>query len=99
MSMSINKAVKLLLQKYSAYGLSRKQAERVILQGVERGMTTKQSYDMARYFLSMKNDTEETFSVDDIVGMTGMSREDVLKRLTDGIDTMSDEELDKCFRV
>lgn len=98
-AMTTNKAAKLLAQKFGPYGLSKKAAERAIVEGVNRGMTAKQCYDIVRYTLSKKTGKEETFSVDDIVGMTGLSKEEVFKKLSDGIDTMSDEELAKSFMV
>jgi hypothetical protein len=95
--MTTDKASDLLAERYAEFGVTKRKAVSLILKGTERGMSVKQSYNFARYFLSKEFDTFEKFSIDDIVCMTGLSRAKVLEKFSDSIDEMSEDEIDRYF--
>lgn len=95
--MTTDKASDLLSERYAEFGVTKRKAVSLILKGTESGMSVNQSYNFARYFLSKEFDTFEKFSIDDIVCMTGLSRAKVLEKFSDGIDEMSEDEINRYF--
>ena len=95
--MTTDKASDLLAERYADFGITKRKATNLVLKGVEKGMTVAQGYNFARYFLSKEFGTFEKFSIDDIVCMTGLSRAKVLEKFSDGLDEMSEDEIDRYF--
>ena len=95
--MNTNVASNLLVKKFGEFGITKRKAEILLLKGEECGMTVKQRYNYVRYWLSRKFDTVEKFNIEDIMCMTGLSRKEVIERFSDGIDELSEGELDRYF--
>ncbi len=95
--MNTNVAANKLVQKFGSFGITKRKAEKLILKGTDCGLTVKQSYNFARYYMSQEFGTIENFTIEDVMDMTGMSRSQVIDKFSDGIDEMSEDELDRYF--
>ncbi len=71
-----------ILSSYGKYGISRDELQRMIDDGVENyGLSLEAIYSGLRMSLASAFGESEQFSIDDVMAITGESREEVLKRI------------------
>lgn len=80
--MRIVDAVSSIFANYGKYGITKQQIEELIQNGLEEyGLTVQTCYNGLRMSLGLEYGEQEAFSVDEVVEMLGMSKEEVLKKV------------------
>lgn len=75
-------AVSAILERYAKYGADRKTVEGLMISGMDdHGFSLRAAYNGIRMCLAEAYNEHETFSVEDVMEITGESREEVVSRI------------------
>ena len=73
--MSFTDALDNLCANYGKYGMSREEFARLLRSGIDGGLTVRAAYLGVKMVSAMENGEQEFFSIDDVMEVTGESRE------------------------
>ncbi|WP_274420350.1 hypothetical protein [Blautia sp. XA-2221] len=80
--MTFNEALNKLSNKYEKYGFSKEMLSEQLQDGVmNQGFSLNMTYNGLRMALGSATGQEELFSVDDVVEISGLSRDEVLQEI------------------
>lgn len=82
MRMTFQEALDNLCAKYSIFGFEREFLARLLNSGIgEHEFSVRAAYNCIRMSLAHETDEHELFSIEDIMEITGESREEILERI------------------
>lgn len=70
-----------ILASYSRYGVTRENLQPMIEDGIKRGLSLQTIYNGLRMSLASAFGEHEYFTLDDVMEITGESREELLQRI------------------
>ena len=86
MNKEFDLAVTAIWNKYGKYGMQKQEIAGLMKSGMENNsLSLRAVYNGMRMSLAMEFNEQENFTVEDIMDITGESREEVVKRIEEGI--------------
>lgn len=89
MRKEFDEAVTAILNRYARYGVDRKTVEELLKSGMDKnGFSLRASYNGIRMCLAGMYNEHENFTVEDIMDITGESREEVVCRIEEMLENV-----------
>lgn len=79
--MTFKDALDNLCVNYGKYGMSREEFARLLRSGIDSGLSVRAAYLGCKMVSAMENGEEDYFSIEDVMEVTGESREWVLDQI------------------
>ena len=79
--MTIQTALSNLCVNYGKYGMSREDFYKLLKSGIDMGLSVRSAYNGIKMTIALNTGEHEVFTIDDVMDITGESREEVLERI------------------